>query len=517
MRKPHLVSSTRIALGYGIVCGLIFPLMISSTYLQAMSLSHGAGNLFGLLFFSTYAATMLGSAALLALARRKQSKSPHSLYAEDPSHAPLRWRVPSRLMVGVICAFLGNALMLVRHLGILDLGVSQTIVMALLIGAGLALAEISWLGRISLLGEISHRMRLVAASFLVGSITASFIFVADGPLELSFALVTLICCLLLATRPARPSVTNSCKKAPVGQATVMGRPNDTRFITAALCHVVFSFVFGAVSQASILSAQSVFLTELQAIGGIVIAALIALAMASPTLERFVGTNLYWTLFPLVAVTLVALPFIRQPIVLAIAVVLVFVSFYLAGIQVRSEAGRFGETPPIHAELRISLALGLGACAVLAGVALGAVVLSSDSSGTALTCISLVSLFVLSMSPNLARVIEGRRARKGRFLSTADLADPADTCAPTSPAFRAHDFARFHALTDREAEVLALICQGRTRTYIAQELGISPNTAKGYIHNIYQKVGVTDKQALIDSVELWSTGQQKSRTSPEQLT
>ena len=48
------------------------------------------------------------------------------------------------------------------------------------------------------------------------------------------------------------------------------------------------------------------------------------------------------------------------------------------------------------------------------------------------------------------------------------------------------FAEQHDMTAREADVLTLLCQGRTRTYIAAELGISPNTVKGYIHNVYRK-------------------------------
>ena len=64
------------------------------------------------------------------------------------------------------------------------------------------------------------------------------------------------------------------------------------------------------------------------------------------------------------------------------------------------------------------------------------------------------------------------------------------------------FAREHSLTARESEVLLLLCQGRTRTYIADELGLSPNTVKGYIRNVYQKSGSVDKQDLLDRVELF---------------
>ena len=64
------------------------------------------------------------------------------------------------------------------------------------------------------------------------------------------------------------------------------------------------------------------------------------------------------------------------------------------------------------------------------------------------------------------------------------------------------FAREHTMTAREEDVLLLLCQGRTRTYIADELGLSPNTVKGYIRNVYQKSGSVDKQDLLDRVELF---------------
>ena len=50
---------------------------------------------------------------------------------------------------------------------------------------------------------------------------------------------------------------------------------------------------------------------------------------------------------------------------------------------------------------------------------------------------------------------------------------------------------------REREVLSLLGRGRTATYIAEELGISYNTAKGHIKNLYAKCGVHSQRELID--------------------
>ena len=46
---------------------------------------------------------------------------------------------------------------------------------------------------------------------------------------------------------------------------------------------------------------------------------------------------------------------------------------------------------------------------------------------------------------------------------------------------------------------------RTLAGSADELGLSPNTIKGYIHNVYQKSSAVDKQDLLDRVELHAEG------------
>lgn len=52
------------------------------------------------------------------------------------------------------------------------------------------------------------------------------------------------------------------------------------------------------------------------------------------------------------------------------------------------------------------------------------------------------------------------------------------------------------LTPREAEVLALLAQGRSQTFISDELTLAPSTVKTHMKRIYQKLGVRSKQELI---------------------
>ena len=52
------------------------------------------------------------------------------------------------------------------------------------------------------------------------------------------------------------------------------------------------------------------------------------------------------------------------------------------------------------------------------------------------------------------------------------------------------------LTQREREVLDLLCQGIKPVYIARELRISLGTANKHIAHIYKKLGVNSKQELL---------------------
>jgi DNA-binding NarL/FixJ family response regulator len=56
------------------------------------------------------------------------------------------------------------------------------------------------------------------------------------------------------------------------------------------------------------------------------------------------------------------------------------------------------------------------------------------------------------------------------------------------------------LTRRELEVLALLLEGWRNRDIAERLGLSPNTVKNHVYNVYQKTGAANR------VELSSLGE-----------
>lgn len=56
------------------------------------------------------------------------------------------------------------------------------------------------------------------------------------------------------------------------------------------------------------------------------------------------------------------------------------------------------------------------------------------------------------------------------------------------------------LSQRERDVLFLLAKGRTINFVAEELGVSFNTAKSHIRHVYVKTGVHTRQDLLDLIE-----------------
>lgn len=56
--------------------------------------------------------------------------------------------------------------------------------------------------------------------------------------------------------------------------------------------------------------------------------------------------------------------------------------------------------------------------------------------------------------------------------------------------------RREGLTDREAEILALITQGKNNAEIAALTYLSPNTVKSYIRTVYRKIGVGSRTQAV---------------------
>ncbi len=59
-----------------------------------------------------------------------------------------------------------------------------------------------------------------------------------------------------------------------------------------------------------------------------------------------------------------------------------------------------------------------------------------------------------------------------------------------------------ALTEREGEVLTLLAEGGTAQKIGNELHLSEATIKTHLHNLYEKLGVSDRAAAVAKAMRW---------------
>lgn len=89
---------------------------------------------------------------------------------------------------------------------------------------------------------------------------------------------------------------------------------------------------------------------------------------------------------------------------------------------------------------------------------------------------------------------------------AAISDAHQGGSPMSPAIARRVVRSFqpqhsHQLSDREVEVLGLLCQGDNYNTIAKQLFISKNTVKSHIKNIYEKLQVnTRAEAVIKATK-----------------
>ena len=146
-------------------------------------------------------------------------------------------------------------------------------------------------------------------------------------------------------------------------------------------------------------------------------------------------------------------------------------------------------------LGVTFAPGMGAFALasLAGTLLGSSLVSFATLGyRASSLLALLSATLAMLS--LLFVLDEHTLVE---LTNADEQRPA---APRRFALRVDAVARAYGLSEREAQVLGLLARGRTMQRVQEELGISAGTANTHLTHVYRKLGVHDRQGMLDLVE-----------------
>ncbi len=186
---------------------------------------------------------------------------------------------------------------------------------------------------------------------------------------------------------------------------------------------------------------------------------------------------------------------RVPWLLVTACLMLSVAHAAFEMSLRMQVVSFARR---HGPARV-FCVGWGFAAIMAGAFFG------PSLYLALTSVVSVDTVHLTLAVLVVLVVVGSliplvpdQAPEGPKNLVADVpADGAANPAANDPARLAHLMGLRYGLTNREAEILRLLLEGRSRPYIRDTLYVSISTVDTHVRHIYAKAGVHNKQDLID--------------------
>ena len=115
----------------------------------------------------------------------------------------------------------------------------------------------------------------------------------------------------------------------------------------------------------------------------------------------------------------------------------------------------------------------------------------------LTAIRVVAAGDALLAPSVTRRLIGEFARTPRATGTTPAAVPTRAEAAGADSQTSLNCGRLRqVLTDRELEVLKMVARGMSNAEIAEELTISPATAKTHVAHLLTKLGSRDRIQLV---------------------
>ncbi|NPD31843.1 helix-turn-helix transcriptional regulator [Eggerthellaceae bacterium zg-997] len=236
-------------------------------------------------------------------------------------------------------------------------------------------------------------------------------------------------------------------------------------------------------------------------GALIVGALALLVVLERTGYR-VNMDVFYRVFaPVIAVALLALPVLGEWYLYALMACL-YVVFNIAsimGILACAQAARHYRIPPI-AIYAFSFGV-IYTARYLPGLAMAGIQAAGLDPAPAYAPARIATMGVF--------VLFAAYVASDRFLSrqheTQVFSWESSLRQDGSPVFRVThegiaEFARREGLTEREAEVLAKLREGRSAPYIAEAPCVTESTVKYHCKNIYRKLGVHSRQELFDLLD-----------------
>ena len=268
-------------------------------------------------------------------------------------------------------------------------------------------------------------------------------------------------------------------------------------LVPAICTLALSMVYGVIDALAFGKGPSpeVSLVISQA-GGIVAALLFLLLLGRGAEPRL--SSMFNVVFGLLATGILLLPFLPAPYAVALNALtaagwkLVMLALFYLVIVLGT-----GSRVPLLAGVAIAYAL------PRAGLFVGATAARIVGAGAGvdfvrLVCIAFFLLYLVMMVIWLVNYHERRRA-EAQARQASELLGHVSQSQGDARRARCAVVAHEHGLTEREADVLALLAQGRDTASICEALSLSKNTVKSYRKDIYLKLGVHNRQEIIDLV------------------
>lgn len=144
-------------------------------------------------------------------------------------------------------------------------------------------------------------------------------------------------------------------------------------------------------------------------------------------------------------------------------------------------------------------VGWGFAAIMAGAFLGPSLYLAITSVVAIDTLhlTLAVLAVLVVVGSLIPLVADQKSEERKTLVADEAASGTGDSAANDPARLSLLMGVRYGLTNREAEILRMLLEGRSRPYIRDTLYVSISTVDTHVRHIYAKVGVHNKQDLID--------------------
>lgn len=336
-----------------------------------------------------------------------------------------------------------------------------------------------------------------------------------------------------------PLGATACTMTPAGDAPLdePAEPLDRLlprgfFLRLMFAIAVFSVVTGVTRGFSTLTQATSMLDDrgCLVVFGMALVALLLFVLVGTRGNDFDVSRLYYPVIIVAAVGILVLPLVDVAgRVAGVFIGIAYACFIMIMWCLFAHVAYVTGIPAVRV---FGLGRGTSALGTTAGWLLGSQLAAQQALDTAsmfvVSCVMVIALLVVSMLVfndravgMVLRMVGERAAREtpvsGPRIAAAAAgeapAEPAgeDAAAAGSPASGEQDRAgtwtrsclgiasRF-GLSQRETEVLFLLAKGRTIGFIADELGVSFNTAKSHIRHVYVKIGVHTKSELLDLVE-----------------